>query len=46
MEKLFEDDSFFAFARYSHVASEDAKRLFLYGCARQVLKASIALITY
>jgi len=46
MEKLFKDDGFYVSARYALVSPDDAKSLFLYGCARQVLKASMALMLY
>ena len=42
--KLFSDDSFYFSARYAWVSPEDAKKLLLYGYARQVMKAGVSLI--
>lgn len=42
--KLYSDDSFYFSARYAWVSPEDAKKLLLYGYARQVMKSGIALI--
>lgn len=44
LSKLYENDSFYNSTRYAWVGSEDAKKLFLYGCARQVMKASVTLL--
>jgi hypothetical protein len=44
LEKLYKDDIFYFDARYSWTCPEDSKKLFLYGCVRQVMKASITLI--
>ena len=33
MEKLFKDDGSYVSARYALVSTDDAKSLFLYGCA-------------
>lgn len=35
--KLYPDDEFYLQARYAWVGSEDARKLFLYGCARQAV---------
>jgi hypothetical protein len=42
MKKIYADDQFYRQARYALVA--DARELYLYGCARQVRKASISLV--
>ena len=42
--KLYKDDSFYSSTRYAWVSPEDAKKLFLYGCVRQVIKAGITLM--
>jgi len=42
--KLYPDDKFYLQARYAWVGPEDARKLFLYGCARQVLKAAPLLL--
>ncbi|RJP44580.1 hypothetical protein C4587_01545 [Candidatus Parcubacteria bacterium] len=42
--KLYPDDEFYFQTRYAWVSPEDAKKLFLYGCARQVIKATVVLI--
>ena len=42
--KLFPDDNFYLQARFAWVSSDDARKLFLYGCARQVLKATVLLL--
>lgn len=43
-EKLFRDDTFYLQARFAWVRPEDAKKLYLYGCARQVVKAAPLLL--
>ncbi len=44
LKKLYPDDDFYRSARYAFVSTEDAKKLYLYGCARQVVKASMVLL--
>jgi len=44
LNKLYTNDNFYNSTRYAWVGLEDAKKLFLYGCARQVLKASVVLL--
>ncbi len=41
MKKLYADDEFYRSTRYALVA--DAKSLYLYGCARQVMKGGQVL---
>lgn len=43
-EKIFPDDNFYRSAKYASVSLESAKKIFLYGCARQIIKASVLLL--
>ena len=44
MSVLYSDDSFYESATYAHVKPEDAKKIFLYGVCKEVLKTSMELI--
>ena len=43
--KLYPDDSFYLQTRYASVGPDDARKLFLYGCARQVVKTAPMLLS-
>ncbi len=44
MEKLYSDDHFYETVTYAWVGENDAKKLFLYGVCKEVLKACIGLM--
>ncbi len=44
LKKLYPNDEFYRSARYAWVRPEDAKKLYLYGCARQVIKSTMVLL--
>lgn len=44
LKKLYSDDDFYRSARYAWVSPDTAKKLYLYGCARQVVKATMVLL--
>lgn len=43
MTRLYPDDTFYFSARFAWVGPDDAKKIFLYGCAREVMKAGVTL---
>lgn len=45
MEKLYADDEYYLSARFAWTSQEDARKLYIYGAARQVQKACIALMS-
>ena len=44
MKQLYSDDNFYETATYAWVGEEDAKKLFLYGVCKEVIKACIELM--
>jgi hypothetical protein len=44
MKKLYSDDNFYETATYAWVNEKDAKKLFLYGVCKEVIKACIELM--
>ena len=44
MEQLYSDDHFYETATYAWVGEQDAKKLFLYGVCKEVLKVCIGLM--
>lgn len=44
MEKLYEDDHFYETATYAWVGENDAKKLFLYGVCKEIIKTCVGLM--
>lgn len=44
LKRIYPDDTFFLQARYAHVSPEDARKLFLYGYTRHILKAGVFIM--
>lgn len=45
MEKLYKDDHFYETATYAWVGENDAKKLFLYGVCKEVIKTCVGLMS-